>query len=153
MVTLSPATETSGRRKCRNAATMAIHEASINPPSASKTCTSARIDQHLAPAIMHNDSVSIALDLRMAFSRIREITTSCSVGLFFGQSNQFSSVHRNSTTRSVASETYLPTSNAGDAMGLSSVVIVKTPSNLRSSSGLVTSADICTWTLAGVHSC
>jgi hypothetical protein len=45
---------------------------------------------------------------------------------------------------------YLPTSNAGDAIGLSSVVIVKMPSNLRSSSGLVTSAEIWTRTLEWV---
>lgn len=38
--------------------------------------------------------------------------------------------------------TYRPTSNAGEATGLSSVVIVKIPSNLRSSKGLVTSAEI-----------
>lgn len=58
----------------------------------------------------------------MAFSRIRERMTSCSVGL--------------------------PISNDGDAMGLSSVVMVKIPSNLRSSDGLVTSADICTHILS-----
>lgn len=70
---------------------------------------------------MQRDSVSIARDRRMAFSRMRERMTSCSVGL--------------------------PTSNAGDAIGLSSVVIVKMPSNLRSSDGFVTSAETCTYTL------
>ena len=58
----------------------------------------------------------MARDLRIAFSRIRVKMTSCSLGL--------------------------PTSNAGEAMGLSSVVIVNIPSNLRSSEGLVTSAEI-----------
>lgn len=72
---------------------------------------------------MQSDSVSIARDRRMAFSRMRERMTSCSVGL--------------------------PTSNDGEAIGLSSVVMVKIPSNLRSSDGLVTSAEICTHILAG----
>ena len=42
---------------------------------------------------------------------------------------------------------YLPTSNAGEAIGLSSVVIVKIPSNFLSGSGSVTWAEICTATL------
>lgn len=37
---------------------------------------------------------------------------------------------------------YLPNSKAGEAMGESSVVIVKMPSNFRSGKGWVTSADI-----------
>jgi hypothetical protein len=38
--------------------------------------------------------------------------------------------------------TYRPDSKAGDAMGESSVVIVKTPSNLRSWNGWVISAEM-----------
>lgn len=116
IVTSSPSTDASGRRKCLNAALMAIHEASMRPPSASRTWTSALTDQHLAPAIMQRDSVSMELDRRMAFSRIRE--------------------------RIISDSVCLPTSNEGEAIGFSSVTIVKTPSNFRSSDGLVTSADI-----------
>lgn len=43
--------------------------------------------------------------------------------------------------------TYRPTSNAGEAMGDSSVAIVKIPSNFLSSYDLTTSADILTMTL------
>lgn len=81
IVTSSPSTETSGRRKWRSAARIAMHDASTKPPSASNTWTSALTDQHLAPEMMHSDSVSIALDRRMAFSRMRDRSNSCSVCL------------------------------------------------------------------------
>jgi len=45
---------------------------------------------------------------------------------------------------------YLPISKAGEAMGESSVVMVKMPSNLRSGKGWVTSAEIRARTLYGV---
>lgn len=42
---------------------------------------------------------------------------------------------------------YLPDSNAGEAIGEISVVILKIPSNFLSPNGCVTSADICATTL------
>ncbi len=44
--------------------------------------------------------------------------------------------------RNKKARTYRPTSKAGDAMGLSSVVMVKIPSNLRSGKGAVTEAEM-----------
>lgn len=90
-------------------------------PSWDNTWTSARIDQTFWAAMRHRDSVSIAEDRRRVFSSSRERRTSVSVGR--------------------------PTSNAGEAMGESSVVIVNMPSNLRFSVGLVTSAEMLTSTL------
>ena len=49
-------------------------------------------------------------------------------------------------------EAYRPTSNAGEAKGESSVVMVKTPSNLRSGLGAVTVAEMRVKTLAYVVS-
>ena len=45
---------------------------------------------------------------------------------------------------------HLPTSKAGDAMGDSSVVMVKMPSNLRSGRGRATSADMRVRTLVAL---
>ena len=81
MVTFSPSTETSGRRKCAKAATTAIQLASTRAPSWSRKCTSARTLQHFWPATMQRDSWSIALDRRIAFSIRRVRRTSCSVDL------------------------------------------------------------------------
>src|SRR6266511_3943733 len=56
----------------------AMQLASTKPPSKSSTWTSARTLQHFCPAIIQSDSVSIALDRRIDFSRIRDRITSCS---------------------------------------------------------------------------
>lgn len=69
----------------------------------------------------HSDSVSRAEERRRVFSRRRERRISVSVGRL--------------------------TSKAGDAMGESSVVIVKMPSKGRSGKGFVTSAETLTRTL------
>lgn len=95
-----------------------MHEASIRFPSWLKTCTSARTDQHFCAAIRQSDSVSMACERRMVFSKSRDSMTSASVGRLG--------------------------SKAGDAMGESSVVMMKRPSNGRSTNGFVTSA--VTWT-------
>lgn len=85
---------------------------------------------------MQRDSVSRAPDRLMVFSSRRE---------------RISSVLSCLGYISMCSESlvmpYLPTSNAGLASGLNSVLIVKTPSNFLSSYGLTTSALICTVTL------
>ena len=81
IVAFSPSTTTSGLRKCCNAAMTAMHDASISPPSWSMICTSARRAKHFEPAMMQSDSVSSALERRMAFSSMRERMTSASVGL------------------------------------------------------------------------
>ena len=47
--------------------------------------------------------------------------------------------------------TNLPTSNAGDAIGDSSVVIVNIPSNFRSGNGWTTSAEIRAKTLFSIN--
>lgn len=100
---------------------IAIHEASMRFPSCDKMCTSARTDQHFWPAIRHRDSVSSAAERRRVFSRRRDRSTSCSVGRLV--------------------------SKAGEAIGESSVVMVKIPSKRRSGNGLVTSAVMLTRTL------
>lgn len=51
-------------------------------------------------------------------------------------------------TRGTRKEAYRPTSKAGDAMGESSVEMVKMPSNLRSAKGAVTSAETRATTLS-----
>jgi hypothetical protein len=76
------------------------------------------MDQTFCAAIRQRDSVSMAEERLRVFSKRRESRISVSVGR--------------------------PTSKAGDAMGESSVVIVKMPSNGRSGKGLVTSAEILT---------
>jgi hypothetical protein len=120
----------------------AIHEASISPPSWSMMCTSARRAKHLTPAIMHRDSVSRAFERRMAFSSIRDRITSASVGLSGVSHMRYRCLH-SLRHRS----TYRPTSNAGEAMGENSVTIWKTPSNLRSGNGVVTSMEMRATTL------
>jgi hypothetical protein len=139
-VTSSPSIDKSGLRKCCSAAIIEIQLASTRPPSQSRTCTSARTDQHFAPATMQRDSVSIALDRRMAFSRIRDNMTSCSVWLW--------TQRQGCEMTGAGNLTYRPTSKAGEAIGLNSVVMVKMPSNLRSSKGFVTSAEIRVLTLS-----
>lgn len=93
-----------------------MQEASIRFPSCDRMWTSARTDQHFWPAMRQRDSVSRADERRRVFSRSRERRTSASVGR--------------------------DGSNAGDAMGESSVVMVKMPSKGRSGNGEVTSAVI-----------
>ena len=81
-VTLCPSTDTSGHRKCWSAATTAMQDASMSPPSWFRKCTSARMCQHFWPPTMQRDSESIALERRMDFSINRASRTSCSVWLY-----------------------------------------------------------------------
>lgn len=104
-----------------------MHEASIKLPSCDKIWTSARTDQHFWPAIRHRDSVSSAEERRSVFSRSRDSRTSVSVGRLV--------------------------SNAGEAMGDSSVVMVKMPSKGRSGNGVVTSAVMFVRTLRKISAC
>ena len=79
------------------------------------------MDQHFEPAIRQRDSVSRAPERRIVFSRSRE--------------------------RSVSVVEGREPPNAGEAMGESSVVMVKRPSKGRSGKGVTTSAVMCVWTL------
>ena len=143
IVAWSPSTWTSGRRKCCSAAMTAMQDASMSPPSWSMMCTSARRAKHFKPAMIHSDSVSRALERRMAFSSIRERMTSASVGL----ATQ-SDIARSWWT---LKHVYRPTSKAGEAIGENSVTIWKMPSNLRSGSGVVTSTEMRAMTLKKVN--
>lgn len=103
----------------------AMQDASMRFPAEDRTWTSARTLQTFCPAIRHRDSVSTAAERRSVFSNRRESRISVSVGR--------------------------PGSNAGEAMGESSVVMVKMPSKARSGKGLVTSAEMLTRTLDAIQ--
>lgn len=120
-----------------------MQDASMSPPSWSMMCTSARRAKHFKPAMIHSDSVSRALERRMAFSSMRERMTSASVGL----ATQSDTAKHWWTLEYV----YRPTSKAGEAIGENSVTIWKMPSNLRSGSGVVTSTEMRAMTLKKVN--
>ena len=86
--------------------------------------------------------MSRADERRMVFSRRRERRVSGVVGLPW--------YHIRAVWDTIMCGVRLldaPTSNAGDAIGENSVLMLKTPSNLRSANGAVTSAEIRTSTL------
>lgn len=118
-------------------------QASRRLPSCESMWHVAVRDQHFWPARRQSDSVERAEERRREISRRRERSVSVSVCL---------RVKLEVTSRSKADayEPYLPTSNAGDAMGDSSVTTANMPSNFRSGKGAVTEAEMRVRTL---HSC
>lgn len=119
-MTTPPEMLVSGLRKCCSAARALMQEASVRLPSWLRMWMSALMDQHFDPAIRQRDSVSRAPERRRVFSRRRESRTSVSEGR--------------------------EGSKEGEAIGESSVVIVKMPSKGRSGKGVVTSAVMWVWT-------
>lgn len=89
----------------------------------------------------------------MAFSSRRERRVSDSVGLTFSASQGWGDWQQVQARKAREGElrgyrrTYLPLSKEGEAMGESSVVMVKMPSKRRSGKGWVTSAEMLARTL------
>lgn len=134
----------SGILKCESAAMAAMQAAESKSPSWSRIWMVQTNNQTFEPATRQSDSVERAEDRRIERSRRRERCASASVCLCepsvqFG-GKEHGRNHKGSLARSLLA--YLPISKWGAAIGESSVVIVKIPSNLRSGLGAVIEAEI-----------
>ena len=142
-------------------------------PSASRICTVLRRCQTCFPATRQRDSVERALERRRRVSRWRvrwdsrsdclgwrvsDVHVGGGKGVWCGKcvgDRRRSNRRRRRLTPAAKTAgksrwvAYRPLSNAGEARGESSAVMVKMPSNLRSGYGIARVAEVLTRTLAG----